>query len=246
MRSTFCPFCLNTVHIDDREWGTLVECDGPGCTHLFHAGGGRGAPDVAALVALPAEPVATQPRPVETYGPAGPVPLHDPEPEPGSAPPLLTGPHRCAVCRGEIHEAFGLRRHGLTHHDPARAESCRTDVYAAIYHCPVCRVLLETPAYQWSSEVQCPHCTTMFIAPRDDVLHRHEGDARADAVFLFPCPACTQPLRCDATREGQPTTGLYVVCIHFACRHRIEIPMQVQRVARAGGPAPSLPLPSQP
>jgi hypothetical protein len=123
------------------------------------------------------------------------------------------------------------------HHNPQRTEPCRTDVYAAIYHCPRCLALLETPNYQWGAEVVCPvaTCGAAFTAPRDDVLHRWEGDAQEGTTFLFPCPACGGDLRCDTLRDGLPTTGLIVVCTHADCLHCIEVPSGGSQVERLPG-----------
>src|SRR5271155_5879462 len=89
--------------------------------------------------------------------------------------------------------------------DQPAGAPCRMDIYAAIYYCPntQCQVLLETPSSQWGQVVACPACATAFEAPRDDVLHEHEGDAREGQVFRFACPSCGAPLRCDLTRNGR-------------------------------------------
>src|SRR5687768_18067710 len=51
--------------------------------------------------------------------------------------------------------AFGRRRWVTTHQNRWLLEPCRTDVYAAIYHCPRCRALLETPrSEEHTSELQ--------------------------------------------------------------------------------------------
>jgi hypothetical protein len=98
------------------------------------------------------------------------------------------------------------------------------DIYAAIYWCPTpgCRHLLETPSHQWGQSVTCPACKTSFLAPRDDILHEHEGDAREGLVFRFRCPSCNDLLRCDSTRNGQSMRGQRVVCLR--CRNLIEVP----------------------
>jgi hypothetical protein len=137
--------------------------------------------------------------------------------------------------------AFGRRRWVTTHKNRWLSEPCRTDVYAAIYHCPHCRVLLETPAHQWGRRVTCPAetCQRAFVAPRDDVLHRHAGDAREGIAYVFTCPACRRHLRCDTLRNGVPTSGTLVVCIHPECRQCIEVPP----VGRPSAPSPAVPGP---
>lgn len=241
MKVTYCPHCLNTTIVADSDWGHVVECEAPRCEKPFLTGAANAATD-APLVMASTLPVATSPTPVKTYGPVGPRPLDDLVLPPNEPLPRLTGAHRCQVCYhpddphelGILREPIGRRRWSTTHHNPQRSEPCRIDVYAAIYRCPGCLGLLETPSYQWGQEVTCPveSCQVGFIAPRDDLLHRHEGDAREGVSFVFPCPACRRHLRCDTLREGVPTTGLIVVCIHTECRQRIEIPSGGSQAAR--------------
>src|SRR5262249_10751214 len=92
----------------------------------------------------------------------------------------------------------------------------------------------ETPSHQWGTQVACPveSCRAEFTAPRDDVLHRMEGDAREGVPFTFPCPACRRPLRCDTLRDGRPTTGFVVVCLHTECSQCVEIPAGGNQAAR--------------
>jgi hypothetical protein len=147
---------------------------------------------------------------------------------------LLTGPHYCQVCQGAINQPVGRRRWTILHHPdreqhPTLTDNCRTDVRAAIYGCPNCHVMLETPRYQWGRPVTCPQCHDDFRAPFDDLLHRHEGDAGPGDVFQFACPSCQKPLRCNTHREGQPTRDLPVVCVH--CRIIITVPSAGQAVA---------------
>jgi hypothetical protein len=187
-------------------------------------------------------------RPVETYGPSGPPPLIDLDPLTLGDLPRLTGRHRCQVCyrhdsssNAYLPGAFGRRRLVTEHHNTTLPEPCRTDVYAAIYKCPQCLRLLETPSYQWGQEVTCPYeaCQKSFVAPRDDVLHRHAGDAREGLAFAFPCPACHRLLRADTLRNGASTFGTLVVCIHPQCRQRIEVPP----IGRQLTPSPAVPGP---
>jgi hypothetical protein len=112
------------------------------------------------------------------------------------------------------------------------------DIYAAIYLCPNphCQTLLETPSYQWDQFVVCPSCATEFEAPRDDVLHEHEGDTREGVPFRFRCPSCEFSLRCDSTRSGRPITGQRVVCLR--CRQIIEVPGAGAAVGGHGSAAP--------
>jgi hypothetical protein len=227
MRLTYCTHCARPTYVEDNEWTGDVQCDAPGCGKVFRH---------------------VQRRPVETYGPAGPPPLIDLDPPNFGPLPRLTGRHRCQVCsrhdtssNAYLPGAFGRRRWVAEHKNPSMPEPCRTDVYAAIYKCPLCLRLLETPAYQWGTEVTCPYeqCQKSFVAPRDDVLHRHAGDAREGLAFVFTCPACRRHLRADTLRNGQSTFGSLVVCIHPECRHRIEVPP----IGRQATPSPSLPGP---
>jgi hypothetical protein len=112
------------------------------------------------------------------------------------------------------------------------------DVYAAIYFCPnaLCGSLLETPISQWGLPVTCPECLTLFDAPRDDLLHEHQGDAREGQVFRFACPACSALLRCDSTLNGLPMAGKRVVCL--TCRHLIEVPPGGAAVGAPASPRP--------
>jgi hypothetical protein len=98
------------------------------------------------------------------------------------------------------------------------------DIYAAIYWCPTpgCGHLLETPSNQWGQRVTCTACMASFAAPRDDVLHEHEGDAGEGLVLYFDCPSCNDQLRCDSLRSGLPMRGQRVVCLR--CRNLIEVP----------------------
>jgi hypothetical protein len=146
----------------------------------------------------------------------------------------LTGAHRCQVCHDDIRNedgpvGFGRRRCTVLHHpdrarNPQLTDNCRTDVYAGLYFCPhpQCRAFLETPSHQWGQPVSCPVCSGPFVAPFDDLLHRHAGDAREGEVFSFPCPNCSGSLRCDTAREGRPTRDLHSICVH--CHHVIAIP----------------------
>ena len=131
-----------------------------------------------------------------------------------------------------MHQATGRRRDTVLHHNPDRPDNCRTDVYAALYHCPKCLAMLETPRYQWGQVVCCAvdACKATFVAPRDDLLHRQQGDAKEGMPFDFPCPACGGSLRCDTLRDGQPTTGLAAVCVH--CHHVIAVPASGEQVVR--------------
>ncbi len=131
------------------------------------------------------------------------------------------------MCQGTITLPVGRRRCTILHHPDRSADSpprdgCRTDIYAALYRCPHCQVVLETPSYQWGQTVTCPCCRGDFTAPFDDVLHRHDGDAREGDTFQFPCPACGEALRCDTRGQGQTACGLPVVCVH--CHDVITVP----------------------
>jgi hypothetical protein len=131
------------------------------------------------------------------------------------------------VCQGAIPRALGRRRATVLHQPdrtlrPDLVDNCRTDIYAALYRCPGCHAILETPRYQWGGHVSCPLCHAGFTAPFDDVLHRHEGDVREGAVFRFSCPACGKSLRCDTVRQGEPTRDLPVVCVH--CHDLVTVP----------------------
>jgi hypothetical protein len=155
--------------------------------------------------------------------------------------PLLTGPHICRECQGRIDRALGRRRATIVHRPASRqvlltATNCRMDIYAAIYLCPNprCQTLLETPSYQWDQWIACPACSASFAAPRDDVLHENEGDAREGTPFQFRCPSCHLSLRCDSMRWGQPITGQRVACPR--CRQIIEIP-SAGTAAGSHGPA---------
>jgi hypothetical protein len=231
MKTAYCPYCNNHTLVDDRDWGLTVQCEAPRCERFFLAGGAAGQRSDAETVAAtpsprpPAKPVPTPRRQV----------AHQPAPRPES---YLTGPHRCQVCQGDIPQPVGRRRCTILHAPdrtkrPDLADNCRTDVYAAIYRCPHCHVVLETPSYQWGQPVACPHCGTGFTAPFDDVLHRHEGDSREGSVFQFACPACDRTLRCDTQREGRPTRDLPVVCVH--CHHLIAVPGAGKAVERPPG-----------
>jgi hypothetical protein len=112
------------------------------------------------------------------------------------------------------------------------------DIYAAIYLCPNprCQTLLETPSHQWGQRVACPACATSFEAPRDDILHEHEGDAREGVPFRFRCPSCHLSLRCDSTRAGRTMAGQRVVCL--LCRQMFEVPGAGAAVRGQGPPAP--------
>jgi hypothetical protein len=116
------------------------------------------------------------------------------------------------------------------------------DIYAAIYLCPNprCQTLFETPHYQWGQRVGCPSCASAFEAPRDDILHEREGDAREGLPFWFCCPSCSLSLRCDSTRAGRPMSGQRVVCLR--CRQIIEVP---GAGAAARGQAPAAPDPRE-
>jgi hypothetical protein len=159
------------------------------------------------------------------YGIEPKAPSKDEAQAPAEALPLhLTAPHRCQVCRGEIHQPLGRRRCTVLHRpiNSDMPDNCRTDVYAALYRCPSCRVRLETPSFQWGLTVRCPACHNDFTAPHDNVLHERQGDAREGQPFRFACPACGNSLECDTIRHGRPTPGLPVVCLH--CSHLIHVP----------------------
>jgi hypothetical protein len=208
MHRAHCPYCNNVNVIADADWGRLVHCEAPGCGRPFMAGEPQG------------DRIAPAPTLVSPT-PSNPVPLPD--------KPLLTGPHVCHACRGEIRQALGRRRGTIVHRLPARndqpaGDPCRMDIYAAIYHCPNphCRALLETPSYQWGQSVTCPDCAMEFEAPRDDILHERAGDACEGQPFSFACPSCHVTLRSDSTRQGKPMRGHRVVCL--SCQQIIEVP----------------------
>jgi DNA-directed RNA polymerase subunit RPC12/RpoP len=203
MKTVRCPYCENHMPIADNEWGTTVECVAPGCGRFFLSGFGM--------------PGWQPPEPTPTPAPRPARPSEPEPPRPHPREPLLTGPHRCLVCAGEIHTPYGLRRHTILHR--AGPEPCRTDVYAAVYFCPGCgeQALLESPSYQWGQEGECPRCHHKFVVPRDDVLHERPGDRGDAPAFTFACPQCAGTLECE-TRFA----GARVVCRH--CRHVIEVP----------------------
>jgi hypothetical protein len=244
MRRAHCPHCNNVNVIDDEEWGQLTQCEAPGCRRLFMTGGKQSETE--------GSPPPVPPRPAGSLHHATPAPpVPSAVPRPGApvaaaavqAPPkpLLTGPHVCHTCRGEIGQALCHRRATIVHRAAARdgqppGATCRMDIYAAIYFCPNprCQTLLETPRYQWSERVTCPSCSTSFEAPRDDILHEHEGDAREGIPFRFHCPSCYLPVCCDSTQSGRPMRGQRVVCPR--CRQIIEVPGAGTAV-REQGPA---------
>jgi hypothetical protein len=236
MKVTYCPYCLNTTIVEDRAWGGMVQCEAPRCERFFPTvKPGSGSDPL--VHAVPVD-LVTSPLPVATYGPAGPPVLDLPR---SDAPTRLTGPHRCPNCYrpddplllGEIHEPYGRRRWTVTHKNPYLPAPCRTDVYAAIYRCPACLTMLETPRHQWGQQVNCPveSCRHVFTAPRDDLLHRHVGDAREGVPFVFPCGGCGGSLRCDTLRDGQPTTGMLAVCVH--CNHVVHVPASGKQFVRS-------------
>jgi hypothetical protein len=221
MKTTYCPYCNNHTYVDDRDWGLTIQCEGPRCGQFFLAG-------VGAAQRCDAQVVATTPPPRTTSSSR---PARVPQQPTAARPPApeshLTGPHLCQVCKGDIRRSIGRRRATVLHQPdrtlhPELTDNCRTDIYAAIYRCPHCREVLETPSYQWGLVVTCPCCHGDFTAPFDDVLHRHVGDASEGIVFQFSCPACDRRLRCDTLREGRPTRDLPVVCVH--CHHLISVP----------------------
>lgn len=228
MKVTYCPYCLNTTIVEDRAWGGMVQCEAPGCERFF-ATVKTSTPSSAPLFHTVPDQLVTAPLPVSTYGPTGPAPVREPVPIPRDDLPRLTGPHPCHNCNGMMTEPFGLRRATVVHHNPTQQAVCRTDVYSAIYHCPGCLTLLETPSNQWGTQVACPAeaCRHVFTAPRDDLLHERAGDAKEGVPIDFPCPACGAALRCDTQRDGKPTTGHLAACL--ACRHVISLPASGER-----------------
>src|SRR5262249_35941614 len=121
MRRAPCPICGNVNVIADREWGTEVECEGLGPPHRFLA------LDRTSTLAWspPAPPAASPVAPPHRRRREVPPPAPPPPPP----PPLLTAPHRCQQCSGEITRAFGRRRDTVAHEQDGRA-SCRTDIFA--------------------------------------------------------------------------------------------------------------------
>jgi hypothetical protein len=222
MKTAYCPYCNNHTLVDNRDWGLMIQCEAPRCERFFLAGAPAAQRSDADQVAAAPVRRSTQP-PAHSQAPPPPQRATSPsKPE-----PHLTGPHRCQVCHDDIPRALGRRRATVLH-QPDRArwpdlvDNCRTDIYAAIYRCPSCREVLETPRYQWGRPITCPLCQADFTAPFDDVLHRHEGDACEGPIFRFPCPACAGALRCDTRRQGLSTRDLPVVCVH--CHHVITVP----------------------
>jgi hypothetical protein len=218
MKIAYCPYCNNHTIVADRDWGLTVQCEAPRCERFFLTGPAGRAPSDAQVVAASPPPPRIQrptPRPV-------PPPAAAKQPE-----SHLTGAHFCQVCQGRISQPVGRRRATILHQPErppgsAPRDNCRTDIYAALYRCPHCHVVLETPSYQWGKTITCPLCLGDFTAPYDDVLHRHGGDAREGNTFQFPCPACGQSLRCDTFRQDLPTRDLPVVCVH--CHDLITVP----------------------
>src|SRR5262245_44168553 len=133
VKVAYCPYCQNVNPLDDRDWGLMVQCEGPRCERFFPTGPLAAAPsDVAPTPAIP-------PAAPFRFGPPPPPPVPPPPP----APPRLTAPHRCQVCYhesepralGEMNQPFARRRCTVLHRNPHRADNCRTDIYAALYHC---------------------------------------------------------------------------------------------------------------
>jgi hypothetical protein len=227
MRRARCPYCNNVNVIEDQAWGEIARCEGPRCGRIFQTG-----VEEASLHSITSSATTSVRRMPPPPAPVGPPPK-----------PLLTGPHICHACGGEIGQAIARRRATVVHRLPARGDRpagapCRMDIYSALYYCPNahCQVFLETPSSQWGQIVACPACKVEFVAPLDDVLHEHEGDAQEGQVFRFACPSCEAQLRCDSTRRGQPLTGRRVACRR--CCQVIEIPAGGKAIARQGHSSP--------
>lgn len=201
-----CPRCQRHLLVGIRDLGQLVTCDKPRCGMVFKA-------------LLPPRKQIPTPPPI-LRRPGLPTEL------------LLTNPHLCPTCKGELSTPVGFRRAAVVHRrmGAAEADSCRMDVFAAIYLCPGCqpRKLLETPSYQCGKEVVCPGCRLAFTAPLFNLIHELVGDYREGEVMRFECPACNGHLQCDTRREGKATAGLPVVCLH--CLELISVPPYGERV----------------
>jgi hypothetical protein len=214
MRRARCPYCNNVNVIAEADWGQIARCEAPRCGRIYQSGAAQSLSSVTDATSTP--PASPRRRPA--------APSVTPLPK-----PRLTGPHVCHACQGEINQALAHRRATIVHRRAAQegqpaGAPCRMDVYAALYYCPnpSCQTFLETPSYQWGREVTCPACQSPFLAPLDDVLHEHAGDAREGQGFRFRCPSCDATLQCDSTREGKPVAGLRVVC-RF-CHIVIDVP----------------------
>src|SRR5207237_750173 len=121
----------------------------------------------------------TRPAISPTFGPPA-------IPQPQRRETVLTSPHLCFTCKGQIDRPFGWRRCQVRHRLPAVGDQpagpeCVLSVYAAIYYCPSCpprTTLLETPSYACGrgQEATCPVCKGTFRSPWYDLLHEWVGD----------------------------------------------------------------------
>src|SRR3954447_21549679 len=110
-----CPRCQRLLLVGIRDLGRLLSCDKPRCGMDFKA-------------VLP--PRKEVPRP---------PPVHCPSELPTDL--LLTDPHLCPNCKGELNSPVGRRRAAVVHRRKGvvDADPCRMDVFAAIYLCPICK-----------------------------------------------------------------------------------------------------------
>jgi hypothetical protein len=194
-----CPRCGILRLMSAREWNTVIACTQPRCGHEF-----RAPPVPTHLSALVTPPQA---------------PGH-----PHQRQTLLTSPHFCFSCGGELHQPTGWRRGGLSHRRPADHPQpvCVTAAYAEIFNCPGCGALLETPSRACGQRTKCPSCARELRAPVFHMLHEIAGDHIEGEVFRFNCPVCRGRLQCDTLRGGRPTAGEPVACLH--CSALIEVP----------------------
>src|SRR4051794_32773604 len=129
-----CPDCGWPLVLPDRRLGLVLVC--LNCEHGFNTGTAR----VLSRRAARGERSAGAPE------------------APGDLPSSLaqarlTSPHECSHC-GAALPATGHRRTLLTCPDCARP----TSVYAVLYHCLECNVLLESPRSWQGRTTRCPAC----------------------------------------------------------------------------------------
>jgi hypothetical protein len=137
--------------------------------------------------------------------------------------PLLTDPHLCYQCGGELDVLAARRRCTV---DCPWCDH-RTAVYAIVYRCLGCGSLLASPGAMEGEATHCPKCGVDVEVPRDEVF-RAVGEPVDDRWFAIACEHCQGTLEALKAKVGQ-----LGVCRH--CLKPVRVPKWGYHLAEGGG-----------
>lgn len=185
-----CPNCTCPLKVPGFITQATIRC--PGCAQFFELNRGF-RPNTQVAQVQPAAKEATA--------------------SPSQPPtPTLTSPHRCQHCRWPIECSIGTRKATVV------CPGCnnKTSVYAVIYLCSKCALMLESPAALVGQKATCPGCSNVMLVPHD-VLLEEPPVAADNSFFTCECPSCLGQFIAN-----KADVGVGAVCPH--CLVTLAVP----------------------